>query len=129
MSIHFDDGMGPRSSLYDEGRYSSTITLLIYHSIADSTGSIDSATHFIRYLLDGGCDVVTSLAPHRFNELFFHSSSENHRSSGVAPWPNGMKVPVVILSNVLGFSNVASFGLKLKSRLSYAIAHRPSFDR
>src|SRR5258708_1319449 len=119
--------MGPRRSLYDEGRYSSMITLLIYHSITDSTGSIDSTTCFSRYLSDGGWDGVTSFAPCGFNELFFHSLSENHRSS-VAPWPIRMKVPVVILSNVPGFSIVTSFSLKSKSRLSYAIAHRPSFN-
>src|SRR5260370_41014413 len=118
--------MQPRRSLYDDGRNSSTIMLLIYHTIANSTGSIDSATHFSRYLCDGGYGRVTSFVPCGFKELFFHSSSENHRSSTIVPWPNGIKVPVVILSNVPEFSNVASFDLKSKSILSYAITHGPS---
>src|SRR5260370_24212153 len=81
-----------------------------------------------RYLCDGGYSRVTSFIPHGFKELFFHSSSENCRSSSIIPWPNGIKVPVVILSNVPEFSNVASFDLKSKSRLSYAIVLGPSFE-
>ncbi len=126
--IHFDEDIGPRSSLYDGGRYSTT-TLLMYHHIAHSMFRVDSSTRFRMYLSDGGHEGVTSFAPCRFNELLLHSSSENCKSSSVVPCPRGMKVLVVILSNVPGFSNVASFGLKSKSRLSYASVHRPFLDR
>ena len=81
------------------------------------------------YLSDGGHEGVTSFTPCGFNELLLHSSSEHCKSSSIVPCPSGMKVPVVILSNVPGFSNVASFGLKSKSRLSYASVHRPFLDR
>src|SRR6266478_1340451 len=103
--------------------------LLMYHSIANVTSGVNSATHFKIYRCDGDCEGVTSFAPWGFNGLLLHSSCENHKSSSVVPCPNGMKVPVVILSNVPGFSNITSFGLKSKSRLSYASVHRPSFDR
>src|SRR5260221_12437822 len=76
------------------------------------------------YLSDGGHEGVTSFTPCGFNELLLHSSSEHHKSSSIVPCPSGMKVPVVILSNVPGFSN-----LKSKSRLSYASMHRPFLDR
>src|SRR5260370_24411750 len=81
------------------------------------------------YLSDGGHEGVTSFTPCGFNELLLHSSSENHKSSGIVPCPSGMKVLVVILSNVPGFSNMASFGLKSKSRLSYVSVHRLFLDR
>src|SRR5260370_14527064 len=81
------------------------------------------------YLSDGGHEGVTSFTHCGFNELLLHSSSENHKSSGIVPCPSGMKVPVVILSNVPGFSNVASFGLKSKLRLLYVSVHRPLLDR
>src|SRR5260370_35049723 len=40
-----------------------------------------------------------------------------------------MKVPIVMLVKLPGFSKVGSFTLKSKSRLSYANAHRPSLPR
>ncbi len=111
------EGIGPRS-LYDDGKYL-TITLLMYHCIANSMLGVDSPTQSRIYLSDGGHEGVASFTPHGFNELFLHSSSENHKSSSVIPCPSCMKVP--------GFSKVASFSLKSKSRLSYASAHRPFF--
>src|SRR5260370_3281780 len=101
----------------------------MYHSIAHVTSGVDSAMHFKIYQCDGACEGVTSFAPWGFNGLLLHSSCEHRMSSSVVPCPNGMNVPVVILSNLPGLSNVDSFGLISQSRLSYPSAFSPSFNK
>jgi len=124
-----DDGIGLRRSLYSGGRNSLTRMLLMNHSIADLTQGSNSPIHLSRYLCDGRWGRVASFGPCGFSELFSHKHSENFRSSGIVLCPRGMNVPVVILVKLPGFSNVDSFVLRSKSRLSYANAHRPSSPR
>ena len=76
--------------------------------------------------IEGG---ILSFVPCGFNELFSHSSFENRRLLGVISGESGKNVPVVILVKPPGFSNVGSFTLKSKSRLSYVIAQSPSVDK
>src|SRR5260221_39165 len=101
----------------------------INHSMANLICGCASMICPIMYLgvrIKGG---ILSFVPCGFNELFSHSSFENHRLLSVVSGESGKNVPVVILAKPPGFSNVGSFTLKSKSRLSYAIAQSPSVDK
>ena len=80
------------------------------------------------YLGVGAEGGVLSFGLFGFRELFSHNSFENRKSLSFVSGESNTNVPVVILAKPPGFSNVGSFTLKSKSRLSYAIAQSPSVD-
>src|SRR5258708_10964650 len=96
--------------------------------MADSMQGCDSIIQAIMYLGVGAEGGVLSFGPFGFRELFSHHSFENCKSLSFVSGESNMNVLVVILAKPPGFSNVGSFTLKSKSRLSYAIVQSPSMD-